>query len=290
MKSIELERDPLWKIYEGLANESEYAVLNYKKSSRRFRASEVAGCRRKMWYRLGGFIPLPTYPWLEMVGAAGDLGHDYFRYLANHYEIGLGGIKFDKSTGKQEEIDNAWEDYDFNGQKFTLSCRPDGSMQLPQGEAILEIKTVTSYAFDKAQRAWIKGGNQAAIDHYLVEKPNFLWQGNQSAMILKKDFVYLLAVDRNLNRIGFSTEGFGKKHGWEPLAGRRSGGAIWEVEESDKENILYKAADITEALNGDVAPPAPEFLASSTECGQCGFFVYCHGSKKKMEYPVKGVL
>lgn len=292
MKSIDLERDPIWKIYEGLAHESEHSVLNYTKQSRRFRASEIAGCRRKIWYRLGGFVPLPKYPWLEMVGAAGDLGHDYFRYLANHYEMGLGGITFDKATGKQEEIDNAWCDYDFNGQKFTLSCRPDGSMLLPEvpTDAVLEVKTVTSFAFDKAERAWKKGGNQGVIDHYLAEKPNFLWQGNQSAMILKKTHIYLLVIDRNLNRIGFGTEGFGKKHGWEPLAGKRAGGCVWELEESDKENILYKAAAITEALNGDVPPPAPEFLASSNECGQCDFFIYCHGKKKKMEYPIPGVV
>jgi CRISPR/Cas system-associated exonuclease Cas4 (RecB family) len=288
LKPINLRKDPLWRIYAGLVEEAEDYVRHYKIPTRRFRASEIANCRRQIWYRLGGYIPFPKKPWLEMVGAAGDMGHDYVRYLANHYQFGLYGVEFE-ADHKQREMDNQACEYSVDGTKVTLSCRPDGFIKLGKRDAVLEIKTMTTFKFEKLQRAWKKGGNEGAIEWCLMEKPQFIWQGNQTSMIMEKNHVYLLCIDRNLNRIGLSTDGFGKPHTWEPLAGERTGGAVWEVEESDRQNILHKAADITHALRAG-EPPAPEYVSSSTECSQCDFWIYCHGKKLGAEYPLKGLL
>lgn len=289
MKPIDVGRDPIWSIYEGLAKEAEAKVREHWKPSRRFRASEIHDCRRKIYYRLAGYVPMPQYQWLELVGASGDAHHDLFRYYAHHFDFPIEGIEMLEDGSRQRELDNMAKDFEYQGTKFTLSCRPDGLKTVENKEAVLEIKTMTGYRFDKFQTAWKKLGNGGLIETLKLEKPQYLWQGNQTAMIVEREYVYLVCIDRNLNRVGFSTNGFGKPSAWEPLAGDRAGGAFWQVEEDDRLNILSKAAEITQALD-DGKPPEPEFVSSSDECKQCPFLVYCHGKKKGMEFPLKGVL
>lgn len=288
MKPIDLERDPIYKIYDGLIAEAEDYVRNYQRPSRRIRASEISDCRRKIFYRLSGYIPFPKKPWLEMVASSGNLHHDYFRYLANFFEMGMTGVTFN-DDGTQDELENQAKDYTYDGTTFTLSCRPDGLINLPVGEAIMEIKTMTTFKFEKIQSAWKKAGNGAALGFLQLEQPSYLWQGNQTALIMEKDHVYLLCIDRNLNRVGFSSGGFGRAHTWDPADDTRAGGVVWSVEDCDRENILAKAAHVTQCVDDGKAPP-PDYNSSSTECGYCDFFIYCHGKKKGMEYPIPGVL
>lgn len=292
MKPIDLGRDPIWSIYEGLAKEAEAKVRQHWKPSRRFRASEIHDCRRKIYYRLSGYVPMPQYPWLEMVGASGDAHHDLFRYYAHHLGFQIDGVTMEEDGSRQEEVANQAKDFEHKGKRFTLSCRPDGMKRIAVPElvdAVLEVKTMTTYKFEKFQTAWKKVGNPGLIEVLKLEKPQYLWQGNLTSMVMGVEHVYLVCIDRNLNRVGFSTAGFGKHTAWEPLAGERAGGAVWRVEDADRENILDKAAEITGHLDAG-EPPAAEFVSSSTECKQCPFFVYCHGAKKGMEYPLKGVL
>ena len=290
MKPIDLQRDPVWKLYEGLAAEAEEKVRAYYRPSRRIRASEISNCRRQIWYRLSGYVPFPKKPWLEMVGNSGDMHHDYYRYLSNQFEGGLSGITFD-DNGKQSEADNVVRTFEYDDSTFDLSCRLDGEQQIDLPEnAVLEVKTMTTFQFEKAQTAWKKDGNAGAIAWFQENKPNYLWQGNTAAMIVEKNHVYLLCIDRNLNRIGFSdTPLGGKPHVWDPLDGARAGGAVWEVEESDRLNVLQKAADLTKAIESG-KPPTAEYVNSSTECGQCDFWIYCHGKKLGAKYPLPGVL
>ena len=291
MKPIELARDPVWRIYEGLAAEAEEKVRAYHRPARRFRASEISNCRRQIWYRLSGYVPFPKKPWLEMVGNSGDMHHDYYRHLANHYETGLSGITFGED-GQQDEAANVATEFEYDGSAFTLSCRLDGEQTLPDmpENAVLEVKTMTTYQFEAAQKAWAKDGTAGAIAWFQANKPSYLWQGNAAAMTVGKKSVYLLCIDRNLNRIGFSDRPLGgKPHTWDPLDGARAGGAVWEVEENDRLNILQKAADITKAIESG-KPPTAEYVSSSTECGQCDFWIYCHGRKVGAKYPIAGVL
>jgi hypothetical protein len=288
LKPIDIGTDPIHRIYRGLVEEAEAEAKAHRKPALRFRASEITDCRRKIFYRLSGYVPFPRKPWLSLVAESGNLHHDYFRYLANHFEMGLKGVTFNED-GTQTELDNQAREFTYDGVTFTLSCRPDGLIDLPQGEAIMEVKTMTTFQFEKMQSAWKKAGNGGVIGYLELEKPSYLWQGNQTALIMERDYVYLMCIDRNLNRIGFSGSGFGKPHTWDAADDSRAGGAVWQVEDNDRENILAKAADVAQAVT-DGKPPTAEYTASSTECGQCDFFIYCHGKKKGMEYPVKGVL
>lgn len=301
MKPYNLVNDPIWAIYKGLAAEAVEKIRNYYKPTRRIRASEISNCRRQIWYRLSGYIPFPKKPWLELVGNSGDFHHDYVRYLMHQFEMGLSGIKFGDDivtdtgaviAGSQEEDENIVRTYTFDDTTFDLSCRADGSQDigLPDETALLEVKTMTSFKFDKLQKEWIAGGNEGAFNYLLDAKPSYIWQGNQSAMLLEKRYVYLLCIDRNLNRIGLSdTPVFGKDHVWDPLAGKRAGGVVWEVEQDDHTNILRKAADVVKHVESGKAP-SPEFVSKSEECQQCDFYIYCHGAKQGLQYPIPGVL
>lgn len=289
MKPIDIGRDPIWKVYEGLAAEAEQDVRHYRKGPRRFRASETADCRRKLWYRLAGFIPEPKEPWLSLVSDSGNFHHDYARQLMDHYGMGLTGVTFNLD-GTQDEDPYAVREFLVDDTRFAISCRPDGFIDIGLDEpAVLEIKSMTGYKHGKVEAAYKRGGNEAVLEYLREEKQSYIYQGTATAMIKEAKYVYLMLVDRNLNSLGLTTNRFGKPGTWTPLDGERVGGAVWQVEESDQEALLYKLADVTDALT-EGEPPAPEYTASSNECKQCPFFVYCHGKKRNMEYPIKGVL
>lgn len=291
MKVFDLGRqDPVWKVYEKLAEDAEHNVRHFQKGAKRFRASEVADCRRKIWYRVGGFVPQPKEPWLELVADSGNMHHDYAREIGNWAGMGITG--FEVVDGKQVEDRYSSKVFQYDGQEFELSCRPDGYINIPLEtgpvRAIMEIKSMSAFAFNKAEGAF-KKGPQALMDLLLAEHTNYIWQGNVTAMIRDLEYVYLFCVGRSGNNFGFGQVGQLKPGTWDPLRGRRAGGLVWQLEDRDRENILAKLADISRALQ-EGKPPQADFADGSTQCGMCPFYVYCHGKKKKLPYPVEGVL
>lgn len=290
MKPINLREDPVWKIYRGLALESEAAVKNFKRSAKRFRASEVSNCRRQLWYRLGGFVPLPKYPWVELVADAGNMFHDYFRHIAKHFGIEITGLKFN-DDGTQTEDKFEAREFTYDGSTFEISCRPDGYLQFEDldGKTVMEIKSMTTFKFDALQRAWRKGGMAGALEHVKTEHASYAWQGNATALIKDADNVLLVCIDRNLNRIGLNSRDFPKQGTWDPTGGERTSGAVWRVEEQDRGNILQKLSDVSKAIEAGT-PPTPEYVDGSNECNQCPFWYACHGKRKNAVYPIPGVL
>jgi len=292
MKLIDLGRqDPVWAVYEGLAAEAEANVRAFRRSAKRFRASEVSDCKRKIWYRLGGFVPLPKEPWLELVSDSGNFHHDYARQIGTHYGMKMTG--FTMVDGKQEEEHYSSRVFTHDGATFELSCRPDGYIPIatPEGErkAIMEIKSMGQYAFQAAEGAF-KKGPEALMDHLLHKHPNYIWQGNVTAMIRELDYVYLLCLGRSGNNFGLGAVGSIRAGSWDPLRGRRAGGLVWQLEDSDRENILSKLATVSKALeSGD--PPPPDFSPGSSECDMCPFLYACpNGKLTKVKYPIPGVL
>ena len=289
MKVFDLGRqDPVWKVYEKLAAEAEAGAREFHKGPKRFRASEVADCRRKIWYRVGGFVPEPSEPWLNLVADSGNFHHDYARHIGNWAGMGITG--FAVVDGKQEEEKYSSKVFEYGGQTFELSCRPDGYIELPSigAKAVVDIKSMSGFAFPKAESAW-KKGPENLLAHLQSDHQNYLWQGNVTAMIRELNHVYLLLVGRSGNHFGLGVVGAARPGTWDPLRGRRAGGLVWELEDADRENILAKLAEINRALD-DGKAPAPDFPDGSSECGMCPFYVYCHGAKRKMKYPVEGVL
>jgi hypothetical protein len=288
VKLVKLETDPITKVYAGLAAEAEDSVRNYRRPARRFRASETADCRRKLWYRLAGFIPEPTQPWLSLVGDSGQFHHDYARHVGNHYGMGLTG--FTEEGGKQTEDPYVVRTFTYDGRTFDISARMDAGIDLGfDTPAVVEIKSMSQFDFQAVQQAFVSGGEEKVMEKLTEDHPNYQWQGNTTAMVREWKYVYLWCVGRSNNSLGLSDAGFGKAHEWAPLAGRHVGGAVWEVEDKDRENILQKLADVDRTLE-DGTPPPPDYTDGSKPCNQCAFWVYCHGKKKRAKYPIAGVM
>ncbi len=290
MKTIKLETDPIEKLYAGLARDAEQEVFNYRKPPRRFRASEAADCRRKIWYRLAGFIPEPAPPWLSLVADSGNFHHDYSRKMANHYGVGFSGFTENAEGGLDEEPTTV-APVEYAGRSFDVSARADAGLDLGlRTLATVEIKSMSHFAYDKVSRAFQAGGEEKALDTVNADSPYYIWQGNATALAKGLDFVYLLLVNRSSNRIGLFSGETAKPHEWKPLEGRRSG-LVWEVETADKENVMAKFADIDAALEKG-SPPQPDYADGATACNQCPFWYACWGAKKKpkAEYPVPGVM
>jgi CRISPR/Cas system-associated exonuclease Cas4 (RecB family) len=287
MKLVDLERDPIWKVYEGLAAEAVEKVKTYRSPPRRFRASEMAKCRRQIWYRVAGFTPQPDEQWLRTVAESGDMHHQYVRQLGNYFGMGLTGFT-QAPDGTQIEDKYVVRSFKWDGQDFDMSAQADAGMELFAPEdTVVEIKSMSHFAFDKINRAFIKGGQPAMLEVLHEEHENYIWQGNVTAMLLDKKYVYLFLVGRANNSVGVADVAPAKLGTWDPLRGKRAGGVVWEVEQADKENILQKAADIKrDLLNGE--PPPPEYVDGSRECRQCPAYYLCHGAKKG--YPVPGVV
>ena len=177
MKVFDLgKNDPVWKVYQGLAADSEDAVRNFNRGAQRFRASEVADCRRKLYYRLGGFIPQPKPPWLELVADSGNIHHDYARQIGNHYGMGITGFTVE-ADGTQVEDRFASKVFEYDGTSFEMSCRADGyiPIEIPEvgtKNAVLEIKSMGQYPFQQAEGAF-KKGPEALMALILKEHQNY---------------------------------------------------------------------------------------------------------------------
>ena len=291
MKAIKLQNDPIEKVYVGLAAEEVAKVKDYRRPPVRFRASEVSQCRRRIWYRLAGFRPTPDQPWLRLVAEAGGMYHDYVRYLCNHFGVGLTGFKQEGS--KQTEDKYIVGEFNYDGQDFKIAAQADAGIKLDVGgreiEATVEIKSMSFFDYDKLNSAYKRGGEEAVLEKTKEIHINYLWQGIATALVKGIDHVYLLLVGRSGNNLGVSDSPVVPQGTWDPLAGTRRGGVVFEVEPDDRDNLLQKLADISRALEqGD--PPAPDFVTGSTDCNQCGFWRLCHGKvKTKGLYPVPGV-
>ncbi len=288
MRLVKLETDPITKVYSGLASEAESVVREYRRPARRFRASETSDCRRKVWYRLAGFIPEPTPPWLGLVSDSGQFHHDYARHVGNHYGMGLTG--FTEEDGKQTEDPYVVRTFEHDGRTFSVSARRDAGIDLGlDTPAVVEIKSMSQFDFQNLQSAFSTGGEEKVLERVLAEHPNYAWQGNTTAMVMEWRYVYLWLVGRSGNNLGLHSGYGGKAHEWRPLADRHVGGVVWEVEEQDRGNILQKLADVDRALE-EGSPPAPDYTDGSRACNQCPFWYACHGKRKRANYPIPGVV
>jgi len=287
--------DPIWKIYAGIAAEQEQEVRRYKRPPMRFRASETSQCRRRIWFRLGGFLPTPSEPWLRLVAESGTMHHEYVRYLYNAFGVGLTGFTED-AEGKQKEDKYIVRTFEYDGLKFDVSAQADAGVEIEvveDGEtktvvaAVVEIKSMSQYKYQELNNAYKKGA-EVVLEKLQNDYQGYVWQGNTTAMVKGLEYVYLVVVGRSGMELGLANVPMANRSKWDPLRGDRSGGALWKVEDVDRENILAKLADIARLLEaGD--KPAADYTDGSDECKQCAFWYLCHGAKKGGKYPIEGL-
>ena len=293
--------DPIKLLHDKLDAEMLKQVKTHRKGPPRFRASEVAGCSRAIYYRRSGYVPQPRSTFLELVSQAGNLAHDYVRSLMLGFGIKLSNITQD---GKEIiESPTKSREFTYNNVTFEIAARDDGFIEpgnLPEGEeeAIMELKSMGLFYHKYLTKAFNEGytdrkgvehppGLEATFARIKEKHPNYVGQGTVTAMLNDKRFVYLLAVCRDNMAVGV----------YNPATGERHGGAQWEVTEDMREKILKKLSRIEKAVQ-EGKPPMAEYQDGSTECSRCDFYYLCHGANKRrlagedpiVKYPVDGVL
>jgi len=278
--------DPITKLYEGLDAESLDEVKHHRTPVMRFRASEMADCGRRIWYRLSGYLPTPDSAWLDLIGKEGNVLHDVVRHLCVHHDMPLSHFEL-KEDGTVQESPIMVKQFTYDDTDFTMSCRDDGHAELSVGMAALELKTLGFYYYKYLSEAYARDGDQGVLERIQAKHKNYVAQGNTTAMLHDLDWVYLLVVARENMTVGL----------YDKAKDRRTGGAIWRVTDEAKNKLLAKCARIQRHVTSG-RPPIPEYLDGSKECGQCPFYYRCHGAARRkiqgeeptVVYPVPGIM
>ncbi|KPJ97091.1 MAG: hypothetical protein AMJ55_00290 [Gammaproteobacteria bacterium SG8_15] len=260
--------DPIQKLYNIRNENGLEQVRNHKKPPLRFRASEVADCARKIWYRLSGYLPAPRNARSDDYGVDGDAHHDVIRQMLEHYDIPIRGIAFEED-GEQKETRFLTKEFNVDGLNITVASRCDGEIYLEDLDkwALLEIKSAGYWKYKYLNDAFVDGGTTGAIAYMKEKRQNYYLQSLITATMHGNDLVYLVLKDRSDCNIGL----------W---SGVLHQGLLFEVGEDDVQAILRKLASIhRKVMDGD--PPVPGYLPGSNDCKWCEFRYACHDYTKR---------
>jgi hypothetical protein len=255
--------DPIKQVYQYLDQQNIAEVTNFRKPSVRFRPSEMDDCPRKIFYRLGGNKPMPVPGKISLYGQDGDISHDSVRWLMKRAGVKLDGLEFDEVSGSINELIAFKKDWEHKGEKFVISGRADGLIEVDGEWMILEIKSVDGMKYRYLNDAWQKGklmeylltGNQGKYKKYLV-------QCEISMRALGYEHVYLVFKDRSMCQIGCHNEKSGEISG--VVLSRND--ELWE-------ETLNTMAYVNKSLRTNTPPM--QLVEGSYQCGFCEHRVTC---------------
>lgn len=264
--------DPIARMYLARDEDGRVAVRNHKKPPLRFRASELADCKRKIWYRLSGYTPAPRYGFNEDWSIDGDIHHDMVRQTMLHWGIELGGITQDAETGETHEHKYQVKEFVHEGMKFNIASRQDGWIKHEDyGDKLImmEIKSVGHWPHNWMVKAYETGGEQGFRDYIYEKKPEYVYQMTAGMHMNDDDHCYLVLKDRSNSHIGIHL-----------ADGTCVGGVVFDYDFTVMERVKRRCVAVKRAvMAGD--PPMPEFLPSSKQCGYCPFYYACHEKFKR---------
>jgi CRISPR/Cas system-associated exonuclease Cas4 (RecB family) len=289
--------DPVARMYQKRDEDAREAVRNYKKPPVRFRASELADCKRQIFYRLSGYVPKPRYGFNDDWGIDGDVHHDIVRQQLLNWDVRLAGIT-QLEDGSTEEDRFITHDFDVDGRIVTVSTRQDGWIYHEDyGWMMLEIKSVGHWPQTYMQKAYTDGyttahgvelpaGEDAALAYIIDKKPDYIAQINIGLAIHRArsiaqrpfpdeerytlDHAFLILKDRSNCHIGYHPD-----NGMPVL-----GGIVVPYDQANVDHTLRRLY-ITKGKVTDGVPPLPEYPAGSKQCGYCPFKYACHDADKR---------
>jgi hypothetical protein len=230
---------------------------------------EVAGCPRQIYHRLVGDVPAPGDPRGDDYGRGGDAAHDVVRRMLNEYGFTVGDV-VDDAAEMRETRAGRREFQTEDGTVVALTARIDGSIMLPEGKALLEIKSVGSYAYRQMRGAFTRGGVDGLAAYIHKVEPKYVWQCEVGMRVHDFERAYLVIYDRETCNTGVHSE---------KNPDIRVGGIVIDRNDELWAEIMPKCARITKAVQAR-KPPRPAYLDGSRECGWCSFRAYCHGAVK----------
>lgn len=263
--------DPIQQMYEKRDEQGRERARNYRKPPLRFRASEVADCSRKIWYRLSGYAPAPRYGRDDDFGIDGDAHHDIVRQLMRAYDIRLEGLTFnDDGTVSEDQMKT--KTFMVDGLKVPVVGRCDGFIFLPDRDelALLEVKSKGFWVFKYIQEAFEANGIRGVLDRIIDKHPDIYAQSNITALIHDMEYVYVLIKNRDMCQTGVYNDDTSARHG----------GTEFSRDDEQNEKTLKKLANIKRKVM-DGVPPPPAGPPGSKECGYCKFKYLCHDADKR---------
>lgn len=270
--------DPIRKAYGLLMQAMIRKLSKTKMPPRRIRASELGACKRKVYYRLAGFIPaLKDKPWtaarLADYGRDGDLHHDSVRNMLREGGAKIGGIEFGDGTTSQAETLSYKLNVEHNHESFVIAMRLDGTIRIGNMIHLLEIKSLGYWKFKKMLDMWCANSSDAALAGFLqAERKDIIFQIHACMVAAKMKRTYLVFKDRSECAVGFH-------HNVDP--DMIIGGPIIPFKPAIWTQVKNRCATVARALRTDV-PPAPEFTSGTKECSQqCPYLHLCHGADKR---------
>jgi CRISPR/Cas system-associated exonuclease Cas4 (RecB family) len=294
--------DPIQRMYLNRDERERQKIRDYKKPPARFRASELADCKRKIWYRHSGYVPAPRTGFSDDWSIDGDVHHDVVRQIMLEFGIQLCGITQHES-GSTEEDGFVAHDFDVDGRTITVSTRQDGWIwHEDYGWMLLEIKSQGHWVYHYVNKAYTDGwkddagveypaGPKAAVAYLMEKKPEYLAQVMAGIAIaraqgsaptpdgepLDLDHAYLVIKDRGNCHIGLGT----------------GDGDLQGLVIPYDQDILDKALRRAYVVKGKVLdgqPPMAEFTAGSKQCGYCPYRYACHDADKRRKQGLDPVL
>jgi len=263
--------DPVKKIY---LQGQRAAILKLSKTRmppQNIRASELANCKRRTYYRLMGFIPAVSDSGISAArlndfGRVGDVLHDDVRLWLRDGGAKISGVKFNKD-GTQDETEFFKKTINWNDEEFNVSGRADGIIKIGNTKHVLEIKTLKAKKYNMLANVWRKTNSDVAVAAKMLEDfKSFPFQVHACMVGLDIKRAYVLPVDRDLCAIGLHSYG-----DIESILG----GVTFQFTPALWKQVLGRCATIRKAVRTRTAP-RPEFTMSSYDCGICPYQHLCH--------------
>lgn len=277
--------DPIERIYKQRDEAGREAARNYRIPSQRFRASELADCKRRMWYRQMGYVPAPETGFKMDWSIDGDVHHDIVRQVLLAGGVELAGITQNEDGTTDED---QFHKYTFNhdGQELTVSTRQDGWVKHDDhGWMLMEIKTVSHWKYKYMNDAYVQGGHDAVLAYLKEKYKNYIYQIHAGLAIAKArgpeflpfdasekhtlDLAYLVIKDRSNCHIGFHDDDRGVL------------GGVYVPFDEDIWNVALNRMAIVKRKRNENEAPRPDYTASSRECSYCPYKYACHDAIKR---------
>jgi CRISPR/Cas system-associated exonuclease Cas4 (RecB family) len=277
--------DPIARMYAERDEAALDNIRNYRKPSVRLRASELADCKRAVYYRLTGHVPSPDTGFSNDWSEEGDIHHDIVRHKLLAHGFELAGVTVN-DDGTMTENKYVVQEFEYEGKPFKISTRQDGWIKHPDhGWMLLEIKSVGHWPYKYMNDAYQAGGHDGLLEYIMEKKPNFIYQVHAGMAIAKArgpealpfdhtekhtlDLAYIIIKDRSNCHIGFHDGERGV-----------SGGVYVPWEDETWEKIGARSSFTTEKVRDGKIPMA-EYTSSSTPCGYCRYRYLCHDADRR---------
>jgi len=276
-----LRYDPIRDAYRSQTELNLERLKRTKVPPKRFTASEIGYCKRRIWYRRMGYIPSIFTARGSDYGRDGEAHHDITRtFMADIGGAKIEAVERDKNDMLSIETFQKDVPVKHKNMSFTLHARVDGIVKLGRTKHVLEIKSIGNKDYWAYNNVWSQTLSVDDVVSYMYEhNMNFVYQAHVGMYATKLKNAMIVLKGRDCCATGLHSQRDPEQIlGHVPIPWS---GTVWQ-------QVLNRCAVVHRGLMSNT-PPRAEFLQSSKECSYCPFFHLCHGAEKakKKGQPVR---